>query len=172
VILSIVLAGAFSLSNKAIQTGQLSIERTEAVNIVRDYAETLRFIHTTDAAGFDSTWDDILDNASSSPPSYVGDEFCDVSVSNPKYFDFSEIGSDPTQVVEDFSITDDSNGRPQYADATDNEGDDLFAVWLEVYNPSTSGIVDIHIRACWDALGSDNVQRVGSVVRLSETRDI
>jgi|AntRauTorckE6833_2_1112554.scaffolds.fasta_scaffold00014_17 type II secretory pathway pseudopilin PulG len=178
VVLSIVLAGAFSLSNKAIQIGQSSIERTEAINLVRDYAETLRFIHATDAAGYGQTWENIVDVASSSSPSYLDNQYCDISLSSsPIYFDFEQFVAatgDTTQIVKNFNSIPETGGRLQYADATDNNADDIFAVWLEVYdpNPGVESVLDIHIRACWDNISGSNVNRVGSVVRLSETRDI
>ena len=176
VILSIVLAGAFSLSNKALQAGQGALERTEAVNIVREYAETLRFMHSSETDGYQAAWDSLLAGASSSRPTYEDDEYCDVSVASPKYLDFGELGADPVvanDLVNDFSIPLNS-GRLDYGSANDSNTNDLFAIWLEVYDPapSSSGVVDIHIRACWDTLGGDNVDRAGAVVRLSETRDI
>jgi len=175
VILSIVLAGAFSLSNQAIQTGQGSLERTEAVNIVREYAESFRFIHGSETDGYQAAWDAVLAGASSNRPTYTDDKYCDTSIANPKYLNFAELGSSPVSagnLVKGFNLPT-TGGRLDYSGATDNNSDDLFAVWFEVYDsdPINAGTVDIHIRACWDTLGGDSVDRAGAVVRLTETRD-
>ena len=176
VVLSIVLAGAFNLSNKAIQNGQAALERTEAVNIVRDYAESLQFIHSAETDGADAAWKAILAEADNNTSSYSGAEYCNVTpTANPIYLKLDELNNDPiddSALVKDFNIPE-SGGRLLYADAIDNNADDLFAVWLEVYDPKpgANSVVDIHIRTCWDSIAEDNADRVGAVLRLTEARD-
>lgn len=172
VVLSIVLAGAFTLSNKAIQTGQSSLERTEAVNVIRDYAEALRFIHTTEVDGYNDVWSKLI-SLNGPKPNYSGDAYCaPTESSQPLYLNFSELDDSPDAnvMIDDFSIETNESGQLKYAEATDGR-DDLFAVWFEVYDTS-QGVVDIHIRACWDTLGGHTADRVGSVLRLPAARDI
>jgi len=178
VILSAVLAGAFALSNRALRIGQASLERTEAVNIVRENAEIISFIHSADGDEYDQLWQRIVDNTTTNAPSYADDNYCNVTSTKPLYIDQAAIstigtgGFNAGNIVSRFGgIPQDLQGRLLYNDAADNNPDDFFAIWLEAYRPAGAEYIDIHIRACWESVSGTQVDRAGTVIRLSEVRN-
>lgn len=147
VVISIVIAGAYTLTNRATRINQSAIERTAASNIMREQIELIRGART---AGPESeVWIAASDLAVSSAPDY-GD--C-VAPSNAFYIDPNLNSFDNDAFVIPYNNTTNYDG--------------LFRVWAEGYEPS-DGFIDFHVRVCWQGIGGEGEQRASLVMRIAE----
>lgn len=151
VIVSAVMAAAFSLTNRATRLNQTSVERTTVANLMREQVELVRGART--AAGNDSNpiWDSVLTAASTGSPSYLTDQPCEPTNDDAFYISTSNT----------FNIYDKS------ARFQDAHSSDIFSIWLESYRQSSGEYVDIHARACWEGIGGEAMQRSAIVLRLA-----
>ena len=159
VILSIVVAAAYTLSNRAVRIGQASIERTEAVNMVESQTEALRGIALQRGEAWATLMSDSdgFNYVGSQHPDYSDEEACpaDTGLTDAFYID--------TEDLEDLSGSDIIvNGVKGESDP-----DTFYKVWIEGYQRSDTSYVDFHVRACWDRIGSDIPERSTSVLRLN-----
>ncbi len=162
VILSTVIAGAYTLSTRATRIGQASIERTEVTNQVQSNAEVLRGISFERGAA----WSRIVTD---------DEETSFVTNIKPIY---DETTCEPTPGSRPFIINQDNIGTPD--EDSDNvfganviepfETDDvldesIYSFWIEAYQ-ETDNYIDFHIRACWQNLTGSSYNRSGAVLRL------
>ena len=158
VILSIVLAGAYSLSSRATRLNQSSYERTKASNLVQEQAELLRSVSVNDPA----MWTTIT--ALPTEPYYdCKPETADVSPDtssgnhgNIFYLEGSS-GSISLHVVTDINAV------------NDKVTEDLYHTWAARSATSTANFSDFYIYTCWEGIGDIGNQATGAVLRL-ETR--
>ncbi len=149
-ILSLVLAGAFTISNRATRINQTASERTQVSNLMQREAELIRALKDTGEAALWTAVDSRNNGSENS-------SFCDGSGSNPRVGAF--------YVQDDLTIADistDSNGNVQ-----DNIPTDFFDIWVEAVNSSAPvTYTDFFVYGCWDAIGGEGFQRSGLVMRL------
>lgn len=145
VVISIVIAGAYTLTNRATRANQEAIERTTATNLVREQVEFIRGLHTYGRSG--TAWQEIEnDYASSGTPNY--DNCAPTSGIGAFSIDNTKDYDDPDTII-DFA----------------QDPAELINVWAEAYSP-TGDYIDIHVRACWLGLGNQGMQRSVSIIRL------
>jgi prepilin-type N-terminal cleavage/methylation domain-containing protein len=145
VILSMVLAGAYSLTNRAQRLNRTSYERTEISNQMSEQAEFLRGARTQNtplwqsflSGGYETTGNPDYDNCWPSP------------------------GSSPFYVDNSGSIQPYSTASP----AVDAYPSDIYKIWVEAYSGSSGELVQFHVRGCWEGIGSSPEQR--AVIYLS-----
>lgn len=142
VILSVVLAAAFALTNRATRLNQTAVERTTATNLMREQIEIIRGARTNDTLLWSS-----IPKSSSTPPDYT----------------------DCKPTTSGFYVTANSDSTsPFTARGNADAYDDLFDVWVEAYKPSGEDeYIDFHVRACWEGIGGEHEQRAALVLRLA-----
>jgi type II secretory pathway pseudopilin PulG len=145
VIISIVLAGAFALSNRSLRVNQTAAERTEVVNKMREQVETLRFLsENRDVAA----WNDVENIGD-------GDEF---------YIQLFATDGDPdTAPISDYDNTglihDYNGGNDSYGVA------DIFNIW--VVPDFQAEYFDFTVHGQWEGIGSVGPQKAGLVLRVN-----
>jgi len=151
VVISIVIAGAYTLTNRATRINQTAIERTTVSNIMREQIELIRGARTT---GIETAvWLEISGNrTSSTAPDY---DACQSTSNQAFYMD---------------SNLDDFNNAGFVIDYDNSINyNNLFRVWVEAYQPSgITDYIDFHVRACWEGIGGVNEQTASLVMRIAE----
>lgn len=152
VVISVVIAGAYTLTNRATRINQLAFERTTAVSQLREQIEYIRGMQVS--ARDQVAWTTLSTSyISSTPPSYVD---CVPTSSVPFY-------ADPNQGYDSPSAINAYSGGDNDAYPTD-----FYKVWVEAYRPTGQDYVDFHVRACWQGAGSGGQQRSALVLRMAE----
>ncbi len=147
-VLSVVLAGAFTITNKATRLSQAANERTIVSNLIQREAELLNFKHSQEG---DLIWSQIT----------TTDEnltFCDggPQLKNGAFY----TNQDDLSIVPVSMIT--------ASKVSDYDQTDFFNVWVEAVDDiSGTQYTDFFIYACWEGIGGEGLQRSGAVVRLS-----
>lgn len=152
VVISIVIAGAYTLTNRATRINQNALERTTVSNIMREQIELIRGARTT---GVDTAvWDSIISNKkTSTAPNYTA--CAPTTSSQPFYIDPSLNDFNNSSFVTTFTNSPNYNG--------------LFRVWVEAYQPaSVDDYIDFHVRACWEGIGGEVEQNSALVMRIAE----
>ena len=151
-VLSLVLAGAFSISNKATRFNQNANERTQVSNLIQREAELIRASFRDDPGNL---WGsvDTLDTT-------INPNYCDLATGhnaiNTKAFYMDD--SLNVNIVPGTPLTGD--------DATA----DNFLVWVEATQDTVNAaprFTDFYVYACWDGIGGEGIQRTGLVMRLA-----
>jgi len=151
VILSIVLAGAYSLSSRATRLNQASYERTRAANLVQEQAELLRSLNKNDLVG----WNDVTSRGKQS------------------YYDCRAPGDSvvipDTSVYKGFFYLE---GDVAASSITVNDGykdtDNIYHTWVARSNDGSEGYQDFYVYTCWEGLGTIGNQVSGAVIRLEQ----
>lgn len=146
VVISVIIAGAYQVTNQGLRIGQNAIERTQASEVSEGQAEVLRTLRDEQIISpeSDGVWKNILDNFTTiTKPTYTA---CQPSS-----------GSSPFYLTLDASNVNINSGT-----ATDG----YLQYWIEAYEPSGADYVDFHIRGCWQGIGDQGLQETGIVVRL------
>jgi type II secretory pathway pseudopilin PulG len=139
VVISVVIAGAYTLTNRATRINQTAFERTIVTNYMQAQIEKARAARIF-SSGDSGLWRDVLDKETSTAPDYSG---C-----NP--------GSEAFYIDGDTVMG--FSGSPNF--------DGLYRIWLEAYAPTTD-YIDIHVRACWQGIGGEAEQRSALVMRMA-----
>ena len=149
VILSIVLAGAYSLSSRATRLNQSSYERTRASNLVQEQAELIRAIYQEDAS-----------------------DWLTLSVTQ-NYEEYYDCRNPQSPIPPDVGGS--SNGGIFYLESTPtgpviHEGEfltsnSLYNTWA-ARSTDNNDYYDFYIYSCWEGLSSAGHQVSGAVVRL------
>lgn len=132
VILSIVLAAAYTLGNRATRIGGDASERTVIANLLQQQAERIK-----NARVNSSLWTDIDSNLyNSGSPNFA--------VCNPP----SSGSGNPFIIKDDLSI------------ATSGFTSGFYTIWVEGYknNPVTPTYADFYVRACWQGRENNNMR--------------
>ena len=150
VVISIVITGAYVLTNRATRINQTAIERTTATNLVKQQTEFIRGMHTYGRSG--TAWGEIENNyAVNARPTYTN---CQPSGGSRPFKADTTRGYDDAATINDYNFGSDTG---------------LFKTWAEAYQ-SSNDYVDIHVRVCWEGIGRSGdlgIQRSVSVLRLS-----
>lgn len=153
VILSAVLAAAYTLTNRATQINQESFERTQVSNYVQaqlEYIRAARDRYVATDLSASQAWNNIIDKAATQVP----------------------LGSD----CDDLSTLDSNRANAFYVEndgetATDGIQtlDSIFRVWVEI-SPGLAGsdTYDVIAYGCWEALGDNPTNRAASILRLKD----
>jgi len=149
-VLSLVLAGAFTITNKATRINQSANERTTVSNLLQREAELIRASIQQDSATF---WNGLNFESSENG------SFCDLTT-GPKPSQGAFYMKDSLSKAE---IKLSGDGKIQ-----DYNEIDFFDVWVEPVGSKQAKQADFFIYACWDAIGSEGTQRSGLVLRLSK----
>lgn len=157
VILSLVMAGAFAISNRATQIGQNAVERSQVSNLLQEQVEVVRSMRD----GGYSSWDAIVSRASSTSPNY--DE-CETSNTDAFYIDLNPnvYSGGALDFKQSAAIAPFTSG----ASGSGDSYDDVFEVWLEAYQ--SGSFIELHARACWDQLGGDVRGQANAIYRLQD----
>jgi len=148
-VLSLVLAGSFTISNKATRVNQTANERTTVSNLMQREIEYIQASHARNPSVF---WKDLTEFEDRENTNFCKDD----SGSNDG---MSAFYTDATFTK--IKITRDAANKIQ-----DGDPDDFFDVWVE----AVDGIsyVDFFVYSCWEGIGSEGFQSSGLVLRLSK----
>jgi len=168
VVLTIVLAGAYTVANRSTRINQTSIERTEVANQLTEQAELLRAMRSTHNTSDPSLswWDEILAKGYGG----VGAHDCAPPPAGGRSFFLTANTSDETQLGRPYDF---NRGGGDGLGITADAYSDLFDVWIiaeDSPNDSLGSTIDdqrvFHIRGCWDGIGGEGVQRAEIILRL------
>ncbi len=160
VVISIVLSGAYTLSNRASSINQASYDRSRASSYAQQQAELVRAARDTyDINGGTQSWDRITD------PSMVQS----AAAHQPLDTDCNDLSSLQTNrgTSSVFHIDDNNN----FNSTIQQNVDGLFSVWGEVVQGPGGDFYDIHVYVCWEGVGRDDGQKLLLVLRLEEKND-
>lgn len=197
-VFSFVVVGALAIMNQGTAASQRSVEITLVRQQIDAQAETLRFMHDSYVAAYQSgiTFDtddrDTAGNLVTSPAEewYMLRQF--VETADLKSDDYDNLSCPATPLTGSFAV-DPKNVRyissaqslkiadGTFAQTTYNPDGTLNGVngmWIRAISSTTStdqgednaGYVDFHIRACWDSSGLAIPMTLGTIVRLYEPR--
>ncbi len=158
VILSAVIASAYSLTLTATQINQDSIERTQVVQYLQEQAELLRVARASDTGASSSPWTNILNNKL-----VLSDPAFDCSATD--FTTFTPLGfhllsqDDGSGQVEIVVV----NGAVQKPNTAVSSG--IFYIWIDAVDKAPS-YNDFIVNACWEGLSNNVNQQSGIVIRL------
>lgn len=158
-ILSLVLAGAFTITNRATRINQSANERTQVSNLIQAEAEKIKAIHQVNAGDL---WS-VLSDSDVNTPRYVSGtnvNYCTESSGSTFRDGAFFVKSDLT--LEKINLNGD--GEMQDANSESFGTEDFFDVWVEAVDRTEH--VDFYIYACWEGIGGESIQRSGLVTRL------
>lgn len=165
VVISIVIAAAFTLTNRASRGNQAAIERTTVANLMREQVELVRGIRTS---GYKTgSWNAIINNhTQSASPDYSSWDVSswDVPTNTSKSFFIDPNTAD----LQDVNIVKGYNATDCPIPNADAYPDDLFCIWVEAHLVGSNDYVDIHVRAYWDGIGDLGPQRESLILRLQK----
>jgi type II secretory pathway pseudopilin PulG len=157
VVISAVLAGAYTLSNKASSINQSSYDRTRAAALAQKQAELIRAARDsyTPSGGAAQLWNSVKakDRGASVPD--LGTQCDDLSTL------FSQRGTANVFFINDAN---------SFVNNPIPVQDTLFTVWNEVQSGPNDEYWDIHTFVCWPGVGQNQAQKMKLVLRLEEER--
>lgn len=153
VILSTVVASAYTLANRATRVNLASYEKTKMSSALQEQAELLRTVR--DAGG--TTWDEIWDTATTSTSD--GTDCKTVT-------DFDAFPTETNYFI--LTIPNAATGEIVRELGTGVPSNNTFArVWIQPVRPSSvTDYTDFGIYGCWPAQGGDVNNFSGLVLRL------
>jgi prepilin-type N-terminal cleavage/methylation domain-containing protein len=159
VVLSIVLAGAYTLSNRATRINQQAYERTKVSNLIQEQAEFLRALRDSDTGNDPSSvWQTVLSNHTN----------ISAASTTCKTVPSSGIGGLATGSM--FYL--ESNGSNIVIRDTPTKyklAGGKFYIWVQgVSSGASSSFADFVINACWEGLSTAENQQSGLVIRLEK----
>ncbi len=188
-IFSMIVVGALSIMNQGTSASRRALETTIARQAIDGQVETLRFMHESYVADYQSGASYNLSDATTSP----AEEYYVIirnAIDHPKTT-ASNLALNTTcpNTAPAYSfLVNPANARAVmssamlqkadvYPELTYNSSGVLTAgkgLWIEALRSTDAttdaGIIDFHIRACWQALGSKTPVTLGTIVRLYEPR--
>lgn len=190
-VFSLVAIGGLTLMNQGSNTSQRALEITLVRQEIDAQAESLRFLHNSYIASYQSGVSTYPANppaeqwvamvASMAPGTIVVSPFgnyttCPSSPPSGSFIINAKAAKfiDPGQFNQKFKEAE-VFSRVVYDDVTVNASHGL---WIEAIRSGTSrdtnqanvGFIDFHIRACWDSVGLSVPMTIGTIVRLYEPR--
>lgn len=190
-VFSLIVVGALSLMNQGTSASRRALETTIAREAIDGQAETLRFLHESYVAGYQSgaTYNTsdavtspgeeyfrIIENAKAYPKTAASD----LSVADvcPETAPSGSFVVDPAaaRAIIDPTVLERTELYPELVYNAEGAFTSSNGLWIEAIRPTTNvgvtnaGTIDFHIRACWQALGSDVPVTIGTIVRLYEPR--
>ncbi len=190
-VFSLIVVGALSLMNQGSSASRRALETTIARQAIDGQAETLRFLHESYVADYQSGTTYNTSDSVTSP----GEQYYNIiqnAKAHPKTAGSALVVGDvcPETVPSGGFVVDPTTGRAAigsvvlqrtelYPELVYSDEGVLTAsngLWIEAIRPedtvgvTNAGSIDFHIRACWQALGSDVPVTIGTIVRLYEPR--
>lgn len=164
VVISMVIAGAFTLTNRATRGNQAAIERTTVANLMREQIELIRGIRSGGTAS--GSWQAILSNSQTEEPNYdIWDKptigqglYIKLVQGDPAKDDLSDSG---IVVGYNDNVPD---GCP--AGSVDAYLADIFCMWVEAVWDGASDFINFHVRTYWDGIGDQGPQRESLILKL------
>lgn len=189
-IFSFIVVGALSLMNQGMSASRRSVEITIVRQQMDAQATTLRFLHDSyvnayqSGATFNPTGPALeyskliqyVKNAGrTSASQFGGTAPCVVPSDSGKDFIMNPIQATMVTTTSNPAVF---QNAPIYAQLTFNANNTIAnaqGIWVEaIRSPQAgtqAGYIDFHIRACWDAPGTDAPMNLGTIVRLYEPRN-
>lgn len=163
VVLSIVLAGSFSLSTRALRLNQTATERTDVVNKMREQTEMLQLIHNNRET-YSEIWNAIQARVTNNENFYFqlfstpGDPAS--ALNNPLAFNTIGLADNFVPEYQPNAANEISTGvyRDSYG------GADIYNIRIEPRG--SAEYVDFEVRANWEGIGGLGEQQGASVLRL------
>lgn len=149
-ILSSILAAAYSLTTRATLLNRVAFERTDVSAMIQQQAELLRSLR--DNSDTNPTWNNqIVNNYTSTSAITLNCK------NNPDFF------NDPNAYV----------GNAYHIDDSANLVggiliDNLYHIWIESTSPSGASYIDFYINACWENIDESENLSTGLVLRLQK----
>jgi type II secretory pathway pseudopilin PulG len=195
-VFAMVAVGSLSIMNQGTATAQRSLEITLVRQQIDAQAEAIRYIHQSYVTAFQYTggvptgtaaqWIKMTSKATGNYGADSASEFgaiteedtCPTSVPGQKPFILDTQNAKVWNGIPSMQAPADGS-MPPFAQVVYNVGTSVvnqaYGIWVEAVPSSTqngasSGFVDFHIRACWDAPGSTVPATLGTIVRLYEPR--
>lgn len=154
VVISVVIGGAYMISNRSTQLGRLSQQRTQVNNHMRSQAEMLKLLRDS-SLGESSKYKAIMASYTNSGTGPDGVVDCTPPPTSGIIKTFFIRGKEPIQYNSRYpSVSGDPTG--------------LSRVRVEAYRPSTSGYTDFYIIGCWQGPGNYGQQQSFIVERLND----
>lgn len=167
VVLTIVLAGAYTIANRSTRINQTSVERTEVANQLAEQAEVLRAMRDLHDGTAASTWSDIVTAANASTVTTLD------CTENPATNNAFYLSLDPGSFGEPNALVRGGGVPLGQADDAYPGTDDIADVWIVAQaspNDTVGSTLDdqyeFHIRGCWEGIGGVNDQRSEIIFRL------
>lgn len=166
-VLSLVLAGVFTLSNRATRLNQTAYERTVVSNLMQREVELIKASSLQD--GTTKFWE----NFSGTSSRLVGSEntnFCDkITGSNSisQAFYMTDPVPPPTPADAPIPIKTEPIVIDTITQAMTDATADIFDIWVEAVGASSDPQVDFFVYACWEGIGGEAMQSSGLVLRLA-----
>lgn len=163
-VFALVATGSLAIMNRGVETTQRSLETSQVRKAMNDQAELLRYAQNDNS----TLWTQLIssgntENQASTFGHLVGGR-CPVSI--------QQLGANKPFIIDQQTMTINRNNvlTPLSSVATPQlvytngvyQGTD--GMWIEAV--SHGQYVDFHIRACWDAPGSNVPSTLGTIVRL------
>lgn len=159
-VLSVVMAGAFTLTNKATRLSQTADERTQVSNLMQAQVELIKAKHSISSDDFWAELDSGFNTASENT------DFCDLKP-DPKGEPFQvktvPVGTENELHLEKVTV-DSTTGE------ITSDFEDLYNVWVEAVDTTAGGspiFTDFFVYACWEGIGDETLQRSGLIMRLT-----
>lgn len=174
-VLSVVMAGAFTLTNRATRLAQSANERTEVSNLLQREAELIRAKVAQSGSTFWTTLDDPISG-------YYGNGYLranpnenkDICASNSPIVDPNSFYMKTFDLVDPTNLDYLEPTSSIYADSptllmVDDVATDIYSVWIEAASEPVAvpTYTDFYIYACWKGIGGEGMQSSGLVMRLS-----
>jgi Tfp pilus assembly protein PilV len=182
-VFSVVSVGGLAIMNQGTVAAQRSLEISLVRNEIDAQAEALRFLNAAYIAGYQTnvtSYDQSTAAGQWSRLQQIGREadinrFSDSSTceSVPGSFAIDVRNARIIRQTDDLFVHPQTFSQLRYSDTEYNELQSIDGIWIEGMRSSDnsgSGYIDLHIRACWDALGQSVPASLGTIVRLYEPR--
>lgn len=148
VIMSFVVVGAYTLTNRSTRANQTAYEKTIVSNLMREQLETIRSVRTV--ASNEAAWAQIKTHVQNTLPSLPSANCVPDATYDAFYVDRTVIDFKDSALIKDFTPT-----------------PDLYQIWVVAYQPNPE-YIDFHTVACWEGIGGEGLQRTSFVLRLVE----
>ena len=188
-VFSLLAVGGIAVMNQGAATAQRSLEITLVREEVDAQAEALRYINSAYIAEYEkgkdtSSYDDqskvwlAISNAATDSATSFGlssGQACSDIIPTETGF---VINTQNLELQPINGISADQHSatysKINYDDTDTSKIDSIDGLWVEAVKGAKSdgslGYIDFHIRACWDSVGQDVPQTIGTIVRLYEPR--
>ncbi len=154
-VLSVVMAGAFTLTNRATRLIQSADERTQVSNLMQAQVELIRAKHSVSQDAF---WREL---ASGNITSYESTNFCELRP-NPSAAAFAVRVDDEGGLLFERVVTEDTTHE------ITNDSEELYNIWVEAVNGGAPiSYTNFFVYSCWEGIGGEGLQRSGLILRLS-----
>lgn len=166
-------SSSLAIMNRGIATTQRSLETTQVRQAMNDQAELLRYAEQDALSGGNSQlWAQLISNTyaekDASTYGLLTDGRCPTRA-NQLGSDIHPFIVDPTTMKIKTTALLGGSSSVAYPQLVYNANGGFVGssgLWVESVPEESSHYVDFHIRACWDAPGSDVPSTLGTIVRL------